>query len=523
MRTEYLKLKIEIRDGVAVIVMDNPPVNQMSPDFSLELTEALTEAIADTAVQAVVLTGVGRNFIAGADITRLQKITDRDSARRAVLEAARFLSRIETAPKPVIAAINGFALGGGLETAMVCHWRVAVMGAEMGQPEVKIGVIPGAGGTQRLPRLVGLPLALEMITIGESITAEKGFAAGLIDELAGPEELLDKALAAARRFVSGELVLEAHRTRNRNDKLPSAQEKAGVIAFARDLARQKAKGYLAPFKALEAMEMGLGPDIDGDIEREVDLFCDCAVSDVAKYLIGLFLGTRAAGRLPRIKDVAPRPLKKAAVLGGGVMGSGIVHLLLRHGFETVLWEIDGAALDKALAAVRATFAWHLQKGRMTEAELEGLVKDRLSATTRLEDLGGAGLIVEAVVEDMRVKQDIWKKLEGFCPAETVFGTNTSALPITAMAEVLADPGRLIGLHFFNPAHRMQLLEIICGKKTSDQTLADSVAFARAIKKIPLVVNDGPGFYVSRQLGGLMGGAVYLTADGVSGAAVEEAV
>ena len=211
------------------------------------------------------------------------------------------------------------------------------------------------------------------------------------------------------------------------------------------------------------------------------------------------------------------------MLGGGVMGSGIVNLLLANGFEAVLWDINDEALQKGVAAVRKTFDYPIKKKKMTPADLDNMIQTRLTTTTALEDLKDVDLVIEAVLENMKVKQDIWLKLEGICRPEVIFGTNTSALPITEMASVLKDPGRMIGLHFFNPAHRMQLLEIICAQQTSDQTLASSVAFGRNIKKIPIVVNDGPGFYVSRQLGGLMGGSVFLVADGVEGRIIEEAL
>ncbi|HTY24311.1 MAG TPA: 3-hydroxyacyl-CoA dehydrogenase NAD-binding domain-containing protein, partial [Desulfomonilaceae bacterium] len=273
-------------------------------------------------------------------------------------------------------------------------------------------------------------------------------------------------------------------------------------------------------KAIEAMEKGLSFDIEADVDREIDLFCDCAVSDVAKNLIGIFLNTRAAGRLPRIEGIQPANIKRVAMLGGGVMGSGIVNLLLKGGFDTVLWDINQEALDKGIASVTKTFEYSIKNKKMKQADLDSMLNTQLKATTSLEDAKDADLIIEAVLEDLKVKQDIWKKLEAVCKPETIFATNTSALPITEMASVLENPGRMIGLHFFNPAHRMQLLEVICAQKTSDQTLATSVAFARAIKKIPIVVNDAPGFYISRQLGGLFGGTVYLIADGVEGTQIE---
>jgi 3-hydroxyacyl-CoA dehydrogenase/enoyl-CoA hydratase/carnithine racemase len=523
MKTEFRTIKVDMTEGVALFTINNPPVNQMSPQLMKDFTEAVTEAFEDGQVKAVVLTGTGKNFVAGADITQLKLVKEREEIFQKALTGARFLSRIETGSKPFLAAINGNCLGLGLELAMACHYRVAAEGIDLGQPEVQIGLIPGAGGTQRLPRLIGLPNALEMITTGKPIKADMAYQRALVDEVVPREKLMDAALKAARRFIKGELNLKMQMTRNVIHRIPSAAEKTAVLNYARLLSSQKAKGYIAPFKAIDALEQGLGFDIDADIEKEVGLFSDCAVSDVAKNLINIFLNTRSAGRLKRTEGVEPAKIKGVAMLGGGVMGSGIINLLLQGGFETILWDIHEGAIEKALKAIRKTFEYSLKEKKMTQAGLDGMIHDRLTTTCSLEDVKDVDLVVEAVLEDMKVKQDIWKRLDEVCPPYTVFATNTSALPITDMAEVLKDPGRMIGLHFFNPAHRMQLLEVICGKKTSDQTLVTSVAFARAIKKIPIVVNDGPGFYVSRQLGGLMGGAVFLRADGVEGALIEEAM
>lgn len=523
MKTDFTTIQVELNEGIAVLTMNNPPVNQLSPHFSMELGEAIGGAFEDPEVKAIVLTGTGKNFIAGADITQIQKAGSKETLLPEALKMARFLNSIEEGPKAIVAAINGNALGGGLEIAMACHYRVAAKGVNVGLPEVQIGVIPGGGGTQRLPRLIGLPNAMEMITSGAPIKSEKGFDRGLIDEVADADKLLEKAVNAAKMFAAGAFNLKSRMTRNMNSRLPSAMEKKALIDFGKGMASMKAKGYLAPFKALEALEKGLSYDIVADIDREVELFTECALSDIAKNLIGIFLNTRAAGRLPGIKDLEPAPIKKVAMLGGGVMGSGIVHMLLKFGFETVLWDVNEQALEKGVDAVKKTFAYPIKKKKMKKEDLEKMMAERLATTSNLEDLKDVDLIIEAVLEDMKIKQDIWKKLEGICRPDVIFGTNTSALPITQMAEVLSDPGRMIGLHFFNPAERMQLLEIICAEKTSNQTLATSVAFARQIKKIPIVVNDGPGFYVSRQLGGLMGGSVYLLADGVDGQAIEAAM
>jgi 3-hydroxyacyl-CoA dehydrogenase/enoyl-CoA hydratase/carnithine racemase len=523
MKTDYQTIQVEIRDHVAVFTMNNPPVNQLSTQFRADLAEAFGEAYGDDAVKGIVLTGTGKNFITGADITEIQHVESKEELVSGMMESMKFMNHIETGPKAVVAAINGNCLGGGLELAMCCHYRTAVKGVDLGQPEVQIGLIPGAGGTQRLPRLVGLRYALEMITIGKPIKAEVALQRTLVDEIADPDKLVGAAVKAAGRFISGELNVKARATRNRHHWIPSAAEKKAMMDLTKAMMAAQAKGYIAPFKAVEAIDKGLSYDIDTDLKREAQLFADCAVSDVAKNLIGIFLNTRAAGKLSRIEGREPAKIQKVAMLGGGVMGSGIVSLLLKGGFKTVLWDINSEALEKGVDAVSKTFAYPIKKRKMKQADLDNMLENQLSTTSSLDDLKDVDLIIEAVLEDMTVKQDIWKKLEGICRPDAIFATNTSALPITEMASILDDPGRMIGLHFFNPAHRMMLLEIICAAKTSDQTLASSVSFARAIKKIPIVVNDGPGFYVSRQLGGLFGAATFLAADGVDGAVIETAM
>ncbi len=523
MKTDYRTLKVELNHEVALFKLNNPPVNQLSKPFVDEMREAFTEAFQENEIKAIILTGTDKNFIAGADITEIQQFKDRNTILPFVMENNRFLNSIELGPKPVIAAINGNCLGGGLEIAMACHYRIAAQGIQIGQPEVQIGLIPGAGGTQRLPRLVGLPDALQMIATGQPISAEEGLKKGVVDEVVPLESLTDKAFETAQRFLSGLLNQKDRITRWRKDKLPNFVSKKMIISFARSEAEKKGKGYIAPFKAIEAMEWGLSDDFEADLKVEAELFSDCAVSDIAKNLIGIFLNTRAAGKLPKIKGIEPQKIKTVAMLGGGTMGSGICNLLLTSGFHTLLWDINDEAIQKGLTAIQKTFDYPIKKGKMSQEELDRMIKERLITTTSLEELGRSDLIIEAVLEDMKIKQDIWKQLEGICRSEVVFGTNTSALPITEMASVLKDPSRMIGLHFFNPAERMQLLEIICGKKTSDQTLATSVAFARAIRKVPIVVNDGPGFYVSRQLGALLGESTFMVGEGVEPAQIEEAV
>jgi enoyl-CoA hydratase/carnithine racemase len=261
MKTDYQTIQVEIRDDVAVFTMNNPPVNQLSEDFVVELSGAIGEAFEDDEVKALVLTGTGGNFIAGADITQIKDVKTKDELLPKMKENTRFLNSIETGPKPVVAAINGNCLGGGLEIAMCCHYRATAKGINLGQPEVQIGLIPGAGGTQRLPRLIGLRYALEMITIGKPIKAEVAFQRGLVDEVTDPEKLVDAAVKAAGRFVSGELNLKARATRNRHHWIPSAAEKKAMMDFTKAMMAAQAKGYIAPFKAVEAIDKGFSYDI----------------------------------------------------------------------------------------------------------------------------------------------------------------------------------------------------------------------------------------------------------------------
>jgi 3-hydroxyacyl-CoA dehydrogenase/enoyl-CoA hydratase/carnithine racemase len=523
MQTDYQTIQITMDEGVAVFRLDNPPVNQLSATLREEMAAAFDAAARDPAVQAVVVTGTGSNFMAGADITEIQHAVEVEPLCTKVLAFDEFYNRIENSPKAVVAAINGPALGGGLELAMACHYRIAARGIVVGQPEVQLGLIPGAGGTQRLPRLCGLADALTLITTGAPVSADVAREKGIVDAVVAPEELVAAAAAAARRFASGEENHAERVTSRRTDRLPSTEEKAAVIAFAKETAAKKARGLMAPFKAIEALEKGLSGDFAADLRLEARLFAECAVSDIAKNLIGIFLNSRGAGRLPRLKGIAPGSVGTVAMVGLGVMGSGIANLLLRNGYRAVLWEVNEDALQRGLQAIRRTFAYPIKKGKMTEADLDRLIGEKAVLTTRLEDVAPADLVIEAVLENMEIKKSVWRQVDAACADHAVFATNTSALPITELATCLKDPSRMLGLHFFNPAERMQLVEIISAGATADEALATAVAFARKIKKIPVVVNDGPGFYVSRQLNALMGECNFMLEEGIPMATIDRAL
>ncbi len=523
MHTAYKTLHVTLEDGVAVFRLDNPPVNQLSAGLREDMAAAFAAAAADVEVKAIVVTGTGGNFMAGADITEIKDATEVAPLCEKVLAFDEFYNRIEGSPKAVIAALNGPALGGGLELAMACHYRIAAGNIVVGQPEVQLGLIPGAGGTQRLPRLCGLAEALTLMTTGATVKAEAAMEKGIIDAVVDAKELMAAAITAARRFADGTEDHGLRVTRRRTDRLPAPEEKAALIAFAKDAAAKKARGLIAPFKVIEALEKGLSGDFEADLRIEARLFAECAVSDIAKNLIGIFLNSRSAGRLPRIQGVAPAPVKTVAMVGLGVMGSGIANLLLRGGVNAILWEVSEEALQRGLQAVRKTFAHPIKKGKMSTSDLEALIAAKAVATTRIEDLAPADLVIEAVLENMEIKKSIWRQIDAVCAGQALFATNTSALPITELATCLKDPARMLGLHFFNPAERMQLLEIINAGATSDGALATAVGFARKIKKIPVVVNDGPGFYVSRQLNALMGECNFMLEEGIAMPVIDQAM
>jgi len=513
MKTDFKTIDVQIKEGTAILRLNNPPVNQLSTQLREDMQEAFDQAFASDEISSVVLTGTGKNFIAGADIKEMLEVSDEKALLQGVLAYDAFYNQIEDAQKPVVAAINGPALGGGLELAMACHCRVAAEPIKVGQPEVQVGLIPGAGGTQRLPRLVGLPKALEMITAGNPIPAEQARDLGLVDEVVPPGDLESRALEKAGELAGQPETLEGYRTGRRTDKLPSPEEKSQIIGAGREMTRKKAKDFSIPMKAIDAMDKGLSDDFQADLKVEAEIFAQCAVSQEARNMIGIFLNSRAAGRVPRLKGVAPKKIQTVAMLGLGVMGSGVANLLLRNGYQAILWEVNEDALERGKKGVRKTFAYPIKKGSMSEADLEALFNAQANFTTDLSAVAGADLVIEAVLEDMSIKKDLWYRVDGICGPEAVFATNTSALPVSELAGALKNPARMIGLHFFNPAERMQLVEVISGRESSDTDLATGVDFSKKIKKIPVVVNDGPGFYVSRQLNALMNECFFMLEEG----------
>jgi 3-hydroxyacyl-CoA dehydrogenase len=477
-------VRTEHEGAVALLLMDNPPVNAMSHALRAALKAALDAALADPGTAAVVVMGAGRAFIAGADITEFGKT-------RIEPLTPTLIATIEAAGKPVVAAIHGFAFGGGLEFAMGCHYRIAAADARLGQPEVKLGLIPGAGGTQRLPRLVGLKLALEMITGGEPIGAEAAHAAGLVDAIAAGD-LRRAAVAFAARLARERAPLR----RVRDLPPPAADEDA--VRQAREAIARRKRGVLAPQSCIEAVAAARLP-FDEGIARERALFADLVNGDQARAQRHIFFAEREAGKIPDIAaDMTAQTVARAAVIGAGTMGGGIAMCFANVGIPVTLVESDAAALERGLATVRRNYAASARRGGLSPAELEtrmALVAGSLS----YDDIAPADVVVEAVFEDLPLKQEVFATLDRIARPDAVLATNTSYQDVNAIARATRRPERVVGMHFFSPANVMRLVEVVRGAATAKSALATAMALARKLRKVPVPVGVCYGFVGNRML------------------------
>jgi 3-hydroxyacyl-CoA dehydrogenase len=473
--------------GVAILTVNNPPVNALSHGVRAGLKSGLDAALADPGVSAVVITCAGRTFVAGADITEFGKPMQ-EPGLAAVIET------IEKSGKPVIAAIHGTALGGGLELALACHYRVAVPDARCGLPEVKLGILPGAGGTQRLPRLVGLPLALDMITSGDPVGAREARDAGLVDEIA-QGELRAAAIAFAEKAVRDRLPLR--RIRDMSDKL-KVPEPDYFKNYRSTLGRRR-RGLEAPQACVDAVEAAATLPFDEGLKRERELFVKLLGGEQSKAQRYFFFAEREANKIPDVPGDTPvMPVKKAAVLGAGTMGGGIAMNFANVGIPVTIVEQDQAALDRGLGVVRKNYEISAGRGGLAKDDIEkrmSLIKGSL----RYEDVGDADVVVEAVFEDMAIKKDVFAKLDKLAKPGAILATNTSTLDVDAIAAATRRPESVIGLHFFSPANVMRLLEIVRGAKTAKPVIATSMALAKTIRKVPVLVGVCDGFVGNRML------------------------
>jgi len=509
-------VSLSSRDGVAIITIDNPPVNALSPGVPEGILVALDTAERDPSVRAIVVVGGGRTFIAGADIKELEEAARNPASGGPNLHP--LLTRIEDCSKPVIMAIHGIALGGGLEIAMAGHYRVAVPDASLGAPEVNLGIIPGAEGTQRLPRLVGVAAAVEMCVTGKPVRAPEALRMGLIDQVI-EGELLAGAISFARN-VAGEPV---RKTRERNEKLGSAAENAPIFAAGRAQAGKIRRNQTAPIFALEALEAATTLPFDEGCKKEREIVRKVLASDQAKAMIHIFFAERAVARVPGIpKDTTVYPVAKVGIIGAGTMGGGIAMACANAGISVRLKETEQAALDRGMATIRKNYESSVKKGRFPQAVMDqrmALIQPQLT----YDGFNDADLIIEAVFESMPLKKQIFAELDKIAKPDCVLASNTSTLDVDEIAAATSRPKMVIGLHFFSPAHVMRLVEIVRGKLAGNEVVATSLSIAKKLGKVGVVVGNCRGFVGNRMMLPYMREAQLLAEEGATPQQVDRAL
>jgi len=504
------------KDGsTGIITVNNPPVNALSPGVPEGLAEGIVNFAGDETVDAVVIIGGGRTFIAGADIKEFGKIT---SGQKSDIALAQICEQIEDSAKPVIMAIHGTALGGGLETAMAGHYRVAVESAQVGQPEVKLGIIPGAAGTQRLPRLAGFPLALDMCVYGAPISARRAWEAGIVDEIV-TGDLLEGALAFARRVAGAPF----RRTRDRGEKISDAAANAAAVEAARAKLAARGRSILAERHAITAVEASARLPFAEGVAYERELFNECLFSDESKSLIHVFFGERAVAKVPFLpKETPALPIRSAGVVGAGTMGAGIAMVYANGGIPVRLKETTPEALDRGMAAIRKNYASTVAKGRLSPADMEkrlALITPQLT----YDGFGELDIITEAVFENMALKKQIFAELHTVARDGCILASNTSTLSIDEIASVTPRPEWVVGTHFFSPANVMRLLEVVRGAQTAPEVIATAMALSKPLKKVTVLAGNCFGFIGNRMFGPYRREAQFLVEEGAAPRAVDQAL
>ncbi|HXO37700.1 MAG TPA: 3-hydroxyacyl-CoA dehydrogenase NAD-binding domain-containing protein, partial [Candidatus Acidoferrum sp.] len=503
-------------NDIAIITVNNPPVNALSPGVPEGISDAIEQINKDATVKAVVLIGGGKTFVAGADIKEFGKMTS--GKTHGGIPFVPLLNRIEDCSKPVVMAIHGTAFGGGLELAMAGHYRVAAPSALVGQPEVKLGIIPGAAGTQRLPRLAGVAKAVEMCAGGDPIKAKEALALGIVDKLI-EGDLLTGAVAFARE-IAGK---PARKTRERNEKLGSVEQNAAIFAAARDAARKKARGMMAPLAAIDAVEAATKLPFDQGVEAERKLFTECLFSDQSKAMIHVFFGEREVAKIPDVpKDTPTIPVNTAAVIGAGTMGGGIAMNFANAGIPVLLKETDQAALDRGMNTIRKNYDNSVKKGRFTQQQMDDRMK-LIKPTLTYDGFEQVDMVVEAVFEGMALKKQIFGDLDKICKKGAILASNTSTLSIDEIASATTRPEAVIGTHFFSPANVMRLLEIVRGKATSKEVIATCMQLSKKLGKVGVLVGNCRGFVGNRMFGPYRREAQFLIEEGAGIEAVDKAM
>ncbi len=498
------------RDGdVGILTIQNPPVNALSPGVPEGIVQGIRLFQLDDAIRAIVLIGGGRTFISGADIKEFAKIT---SGQKSDIGLNEIIFEIEAATKPVVMAIHGQALGGGLEVAMGGHYRVIAADAKVGQPEVKLGIIPGAGGTQRLPRLAGVEKALEMCWAGDPISAQDALRHGIVDAIADGE-LLTFAVEFARRQTA---------TRPTCD-LPVPAFDPAVFAKARAVAAKRSRGLAAAQRAIDAVEAATRLPFRDGIAEERRIFEECLFSEQSKAMIHIFFGEREVAKVPGIgKEVPVLPVQSAAVVGAGTMGGGIAMNYLNAGIPVLLKESSADALERGVATIRKNYAASVAKGRFSQAFMDSRLA-LLKPTLHYDGFETADMIIEAAFENMALKKQIFAELDAIARAGAILATNTSTLDIDEIASATRRPEWVVGHHFFSPANVMRLLEIVRGKRTLPEVLATSMSLAKTLRKVGVMVGNCFGFVGNRMFGPYRREAERLVLEGATPLQVDEAM
>ena len=476
--------------NIAILTLNSPPVNALSAQVREGLHEGIKKAKDDKSVEAIVLICKGRTFIAGADITEFGKEPQGPS----LFEA---LDMIENSNKPVIAAIHGTALGGGLEVALTCHYRIAIPSAKCGLPEVQLGLLPGAGGTQRLPRVVGVEKALQMVTSGQHVPAKECLKMGLVDELASEEKLLEDAIILAKKIVSEKRPLV--KIRDMNEKVDAAKGNETIFSEFRKSIARRARGFLAPEYNIQCIEAAVNLPFDEGIKTERKLFMELMTGNQSAAQRYAFFAQRQVAKIPDIpKETEIKSVKSVGVIGAGTMGGGISMNFANVGIPVKIIEQNQERLDKGLSIIRKNYENTANKGRISFDDVEKRM-DLIEGNTSLDQLNDSDLIIEAVFENMELKKDIFRQLDQIAKEGAILATNTSALNVNEIADETKRPEDVIGLHFFSPANVMRLLEIVRGNKTSKSVVASSMSISKTIGKIAAVVGVCPGFVGNRIL------------------------
>lgn len=507
------------RNGdIVVLTMNNPPVNALSPGVPEGIRDAVRAALEDASVTGVVLTGQGKSFIAGADIRQLEKLARGERARSADLLA--ILREMEHSFKPIVAAINGTAFGGGLETAMACHYRVAASSAKLGQPEVKLGIIPGAAGTQRLPRLVGIVKAAEMCALGHPIQAADALELGLVDEVVEGD-----VVAGAIQFLRAVLKHDSaiRRTSHLDDRLVLDEIAERRLAELKTTVAKRSRGQLAPAQAIRAVEASAGATFDDGCRIEQELFEECLRSTQSRAMMHVFFGEREVAKIPGLPRETPTiTVARIAVLGAGTMGTGIATSYLAAGIPVLLKDSQTDALDRARQGIQKNLEGIGKRAQWSSDDIQKRVA-QLSTTTSYDGFQEADLVVEAVFENMELKKSVFGELDKVMRQGAILATNTSTLDVDAIASATTRPEWVVGHHFFSPAHVMRLLEIVRGKATRQDVLASSLALARRLGKVGVVVGNCVGFVGNRMYGPYQREAQFLVEEGASPEQVDRAM